>query len=341
MRTIFLLLTVLLISCQRTPIQIEKENSENELSMVAHVAYRSFEVEMFQTRLNAIENLNNDEPEAGGFLAQGVHLITHNSLVFLEYLDLEEDVDEHHKGYLEGYKDISEEYNTYSGSCKVYELEDEALKDEYEHLIGAAYTVNNHNRDSETVVVEKLVVVYDPWVDLPYVAAAFETSEKGYSKYHGWTSRVGAISYPFMERGEFFEENDEEEIVIIFQNTPEYSQFEDLFVMPTEYEWTETKYSKFEHFDGTNYHVAQYNLLGDCSSIVENLTAVYSEIDGEYTLLAMDQIDYYFHDLIDINGDGFPEFFGADFSSSVIYTIENGQLNEKTSVNWSIDECPC
>lgn len=338
MRTIFFILPLILFSCQKTPFQIDERTSEKEISAIGYIDSKKIDLALFQSRLNAINENNNDD-EVGAYLTEGVHLVTHNNLVFLEFVDLE--MDDARFADLEGYKDISESYNTYSGSCKIYELEDEALIEEYQYLIGSKYAVYNHNRDSETAIVEKLVLVYDPWVELPYVAAVFETTDEEYSRYYGWTCRVGAISYPFLDRGEFYEEDAETEIVNIFQNSAAYSQFEDLFAMPAEYEWTESKYSKFEHYDGTEYHIAQYNLIGGCGSLIENLTAVYSEVNGELTLLAMDHIDYYFHDLIDVNGDGFPEFFGADFSSSAIFTIENGKLVEMTAIDWSIDECPC
>jgi hypothetical protein len=68
---------------------------------------------------------------------------------------------------------------------------------------------------------------------------------------------------------------------------------------------------------------------------------VYQKKDGKLKLIGMNRIDYFILDIIDFNGDDFPELLGGDFSSSIIYSLENGEIEEVKSLSWSSNECPC
>ena len=342
--TIFFLALAALMSCQHTQIQESDKGSFKSLSLETSTKSSSYfsKFSKKQSRSNALNNKPDADPEDGAFLADAVHLMTHNSFAFLDYVDLGFDVIELQEPR-EGFKDITEEYQVYSGSCKIFEVDDESMTRDYEHLVGAEFTLYDHNREEVNSKVERIVLVYDPYVELPYIAAAFSPSgeEDYYYRYYGWTSRVGATSYPFMDKGSFYEEEANEKVLTKFQNSVEYSHFEEIFAMPDENDYTEIMAHEQEHFNGVKYHVVQFNSIGGCGSLIDNLTAVYTEKNGKLRLIAMDSMDHYFHDLIDIDGDGFPEIFGAEFSSSAIYTIRKGNLEQYKTVDWSIDECPC
>ena len=340
---IFILLAIISLGCQRsnltTPGEIKAVNSSD------FVSRNSSSHSLLENKVNQLNKKEevkeetfpekeNNGIEVGVNSSDEIFLITHNKFAFLEYLDPELE-------FGEGFREVSDRHEMYSGGCLVYEVDDQSFIEDYEGLIGSEYMVNNYSRDQYSAKVVQIVVIHDRYMEVPYLAAQLEFIGSDQYVYYGWASAVSATVYPYMELETRYEEMADENVMNLFHNTAEYSQFEEVFAMPDEELELELVEFEQEHFNGTKYHIIQYNAIGHCGSLYENLTAVYSERKGKYKQLAIGELDYFFQDLIDINGDGFPEFFGADFAASIIFSMENGRFEAIQEVNWSTDECPC
>ena len=318
-----------LLSCQRSYIQ-ESNELNVQSSKTNKFMSMNNNVHKMNLDLKGVHKMNDDEM----LFHNQIHLVTHNQFMFLEFVDAEIDPNN------PGMKEISDDYELYSGSCHIYEVEADEISRDHDLMIGRAFQLNNHNRDQVSAVVEKIVIVNDAYAELPYYAAVLTIQDETWI-YYGWTSGVGAMNYPFMDKGTYFEEEANERVLSAFQNSVEYSRFEDTKARLEQYDYEETSVHELEHFNGTKYYVVQYNTIGGCGSLMDNLTAVYSEKKGKLKLIAMDELEYYFQDMVDVNGDGYPEFIGAEFSASAIFSISKGRLNLLQQIDWSIDECPC
>lgn len=255
------------------------------------------------------------------------NLVVHSRFLFLEDIEMtEEEVIQ--------LTSMLSKYPSESSLLAPYQMNDDA-KQKYAHLIGKKIKVNNYNRKQYNVEIVDVVIVLDRMVREPYVAAVLNVPE-GQNIYYAWTSNTRSFNYPFEE----FESELKESILKRFENTSSYSRFEE-FYQTREVEYIETTIQAFEHVQGKKYFVVQSTVYGNCSALIDNLAAVYKLEDGKVKLMALDQLDYFIMDMIDQNSDDFPELLGGDFSSSVIYTLENGEIEVEKELTWSSSECPC
>jgi hypothetical protein len=256
------------------------------------------------------------------------NLIVHSRYLFLEDLNLPKD-------YFEGKASLKDRYAVESSLLSPYAIDDKEMKLKYEQVLGREVVINNYDREQYTAKIIDVVLIEDRMIRTPYVAAVLEIPEDK-NIYYAWTSEVGSIEYPFYS----VESESIVEVRKRFENSSVYGYFEENYETH-EINYSEVSIESYEHYEGKQYYVAQYQVIGYCESLIDNLVAVYQKKDGKLKLIGMNRIDYFILDIIDFNGDDFPELLGGDFSSSIIYSLENGEIEEVKSLSWSSNECPC
>jgi hypothetical protein len=320
---IIISVALMFVACQTKEIG----SQTNQLSVDANdrpvsIIQQKEKTFKFQHRL-FVQNKKVEKTDLSG------HLIAHSRFLFLDYIDID-----HEEVF--GYPSLLDKYPSESSLFTPYKLEDKRLKAQYEHLIGSKLKLNNHNRKQFDVEVVDLVIIGDRYVYPPYVAAVLDVPIDQ-NIYYAWTSSSSTLTYPF----EALEDDSEGDVLTKFENSTAYGEFEEIFETSDEDIYPDLNVQAFEHYEGVKYFVVQYNAIGMCESLVDNLTAVYIEKNGNLQLVAMNQLDYYVIDLIDTNGDDYPELLGADFASSIVYTLENGEIEELKQLAWSSNGCPC
>ena len=325
-----------LVSCQTNDIISSGEiKSTNESTVIAEKTKGiSIPDEQFQSlaeillETKEVPTIENEETPSISNM-----LITHSRYAFIEYVDL--DIEE-----MEGIADASDIYSTKSTICYTFFITDEKLSDRYESMIGQTLQVNNSDHQQYVTKIVDIVVVHDLYNEAPYVAAVLAVPQEN-DFYYAWTSEVANTSYPFRSTASYYATDEGDQLQSTFQGTPQFHNFKQIYSQPEEEVDLEMNIEEFEHYNGTQYQVIQYNAIGVCGGMVDNVTAVYTIENGSYELLAIAQLDYFFEDLIDIDHDGFPEILGADFAASAIISIKDGGYEEHQGVSWSTMGCPC
>lgn len=325
-----------LTSCQTNDIISSGDiKSTNESTVIADKTTGiSIPDEGFQSLAEILlETKQNPRIENDAMPSISTMLITHSQYAFIEYVDI--DIEE-----MEGIADASEVYSTNSTICYTFFITDEKLSNKYESMIGQSVQVNNSDHQQYITKIVDIVVVHDLYNEAPYVAAVLAVPQEN-DFYYAWTSEVANTSYPFRSTASYYGLDEGGELQSAFQRTHEFHSFNRIYSQPEEDVDLEMYFEEFEHYNGTQYQVIQYNAIGVCGGMVDNVTAIYTIENDSYELLAIAQLDYFFQDLIDIDHDGFPEILGADFAASAIISIKDGGYQELQGISWSTMGCPC
>lgn len=106
-----------------------------------------------------------------------------------------------------------------------------------------------------------------------------------------------------------------------------------------QYDLTET--TVFEARKGEKYVLIQHNWIGDCESQAGNYSALYQVTGSGWFLQAEGELDHPFLDLIDIDGDFYPELLMGGISTTAIYEINYKGFSKKRWLTWSHGVCSC
>jgi hypothetical protein len=257
------------------------------------------------------------------------NLVAHSNFFFLEYLDLDE-------SDFEKMKEITKKYPGETFYLQVYELEDADLESKYSKVLNQELQLNNYDRKRYPAKVIDIVIVNDAYNEPPYLAAVLDNHREK-DIYYGWMGKVSKKTYPFtkMEFGEGLIE----EMILLSKEMGDYIEFE--LDEETDYEYRSDRVFKFQNGKGEEYIVIQNCLVGGCETLIASDLMIYKKgIDG-LILISRGYTDKYVIDLIDIEGDGYPEILIGSYASSAILDISKPKLSVKSSFGWSIEGCPC
>ena len=325
----YLIIGILFISCQTKEFGSKGDIKQSQLSLVSAKKVAKSDDSITEASL-AVE----DEFDQKRFEMPDNLLLAYSQYAFLNNVEI--DV-ENHEGKLKLVKEDEDSYNLFD----IYTIEDEKMKAPYKHLIGNKMKVNNHNRTSYQAKIIDIVLVFEMWGEMPYIAAKFDLPLED-NIYYAWTCSVANMPYPFMPSGVNSNGVEHVELMEAFEARPEYSAALNLYDQTAdEDQYSEVMIEEFEHFKGSKYQVVQFNVIGVCGGLVNDLTAVYKKGKAGYELLAIGELGYYVQDLIDVDNDGFPEVLGAEFTASAIFKIENQTFTLQEQLSWSSTECPC
>lgn len=332
MKNSLVILSLVLFSCQRSDFNSRSiDDSRQVLNLEAQKT----------SSIQHLKRLRSNKPTVACYAQhkkQAIgenYLIAHSRFAFLGYAGKEPI----------SWEQLEDHTNAYEGESSIFYTFklDVAQYSQFEHLIGQKLVLNNGDREQMTRKIIDIVLVEDIYNELPYYAAVLET-DPSKSIYYGWTSRYGSLSYPFREVqlvDSYATEESENPVLIDFQNTNEFTRFEEQYSTSNDEVYLELSGHEFESKGEERYMVVQYKAIGLCEGLVDETTALYAYNEMGWRMIASGSLGYFFKDLIDVNGDGFPEILGADFASSSIISIENGMFINTSELSWSTMGCPC
>ncbi|MBI3134909.1 MAG: hypothetical protein HYZ14_09580 [Bacteroidetes bacterium] len=259
-------------------------------------------------------------------------LITHSRFLFLDFA-------EDKKGQLANYKDITPAFEIASAVTRVYEIDHSTLALQYEDFVGRTVVVNSGDRTQITCKISKLVLVADQAYTDPYLAAVLEIPENTYLNYAWATTNKKLNPYPFSPIEDPLLS---ETALTRFDSLYEYQLVREKCAQKTDdFDYDETTVNIYEFRKNEKYILVKYDCVGMCGSLDESYAALYHVTPGNWVREAEGPIPFYFHDLIDVDGDMYPELLMSGFATTAIYEINFKGFSEMESVNWSTTECPC
>ena len=116
---------------------------------------------------------------------------------------------------------------------------------------------------------------------------------------------------------------------------------EQIFVSKNSFEYEEDEVHIFDARPKEKYVLVRHNWLGICSSISYNYSALYHVTPSGWVLETEGVLNEFFIDLIDTDGDFYPELLMGDIGSNSIYEINYKGFSKKRTLGWSSTICPC
>lgn len=259
-------------------------------------------------------------------------LVTHGNFLFLAFAPEK-------AGQLENYTEITDQFVLNSAVTKVYDIGHAALAVTYERFVGRTILVYNDDRAAVNCSIKQLVLVSDQACESPYLAAALEVPE-GIILNNDWaTTNKKLRAYPFTE---IVDPETELLAMTYFDSLTEYHRVKDAYAANTaDFDYEGTEVHVFEFRKNEKYVWVQYNFVGTCGSLEANYSALYHVTPGVWVREAEGALPLYFQDLIDLDGDLYPELIFTGFSETAIYEINFKGFSEVNHVAWSSNFCPC
>lgn len=286
----------------------------------------------FSIESQAGKNLSDTQLEQENFQLE-TGMITHGKFIFLEFA-------KEKQNQLHNYKDISGQYEYISNGTTVYNIQNTRLSLKYNEFVGRSVHTHN-NRETTVLTIKDIVLISDIAYGIPYVAAELDGTV-AHSLAGGWATTNKRLNpYPFTQL------EDENLVTLAYAHLDslnEYRLFKDLQQQTAEgidYDYEESIAKIFEARPNEKYIFVSHSFIGGCGSIEKNYSALFHVTPGSWDCHAEGAIPEYFTDLIDVDGDQYPELLFHGFTSSYLYEITNKGFTEKISVQWSSDECPC
>jgi hypothetical protein len=255
------------------------------------------------------------------------NIVTHSGFLFLDFVPAK-------KGQLKNYQNISSEFDsTGITGTKFYDVQNSSLELQYQDFLGRTVVVNNNNREQLSCKISKFVLIDDPAYTDPYLAAVLQKPENTWLNNSWATTNKRLNPYPFAEV-----QNEElsQLALMHFDSLTEYQNIKE--IQPAE-DATEVRIFEFRKTE--KYIVVRYYYLGACSAIEGNYMALYHVTPDNWVREAEGSIDMHFEDLIDIDGDLYPEFLMTGFNQSAIFEINYTGFSKMEFMKWSSLECPC
>jgi len=257
------------------------------------------------------------------------NLVAHSNFVFLEYLELDE-------SDLVHMQEITNQFQAESFQFHAYKADGIEQLGKYSKLRGKEIQLNNYNRKQFKTKIIDFVIINDMYSEPPYLAAVVE-SQKGNDIYYAWSSETSINPYPFVKQE--LELGEDEKFVMMYWDSEFY---QDLTLKYEEdYEYQRDDVFQFKGEKGDEFVLVQNCVIGHCEGMIESEFVVFEKIEGKYEIISSGALDHFVIDLIDVEGDGFPEVLVGDFASSAIIDISKPKLRIKSSFGWSTQGCPC
>jgi len=261
-----------------------------------------------------------------------LELLSHGQFVFLEFAELTEEE-------VTALPVIADESGTVSNATTVFDLSDHPYFSKYEKFIGRTISVYDIKRIKRQPTIQKIVLVKDIAYDKPYVALALNLSDTTqiYCAFATSNKRMNPYAYTQMEDAEI------SQIALAhFDSLTEFQAAKSqLEVDHPDANFDEYNVHIFEYRENEKYVFVQAIYLGNCSSYETGYSALYHVTRDNWVQEAEGEVPHFFKDLIDIDGDKYPELFFTDFADAFVYEITHKGFTEKRAITWSTDECPC
>jgi hypothetical protein len=261
-----------------------------------------------------------------------LELVSHGQFVFMEFADLDE-------AEVAALPVIADESGTISNGTTIFDLSAHPYFGKYEKFIGRTISVYDNRRIKRQPTIQKIVLIKDIAYDKPYVALALNLSDTTqiYCAFATSNKRMNPYAYTQMEDSEIAQ------IALAhFDSLTEFQAVKSqLQANHPNANFDENNVHIFEYRENEKYVFVQAIYLGDCSSYETGYSALYHVTRDNWVQEAEGEVPHFFKDLIDIDGDKYPELFFTDFANAFVYEITNKGFTEKRDITWSTDECPC
>ena len=269
------------------------------------------------------------------------NLVAHSKYIFLEYVEIEETE-------FDRMNELTDIYSGESSLFKSYKLTSPELQQKYSSLLNTTVILNNHNREQFTCTIVDFVIVNDRFNSPPYLAAVTNVDEEAENIYYAWASsnsKVKLDEFSLIESQLSYAESNEylgSFIIYMdaFQNMTFYTNFEDQLAENDDF-YVSIEFKKYESSEGKTFVIVQNRLTGMCESLIDSQVALFELKNDQVVLCGIGSLDRFVIDLIDLDGDGFPEILAGDFSSSGIYKLKSQVIKLKSEFSWSFSGCPC
>ncbi|MBK9590188.1 MAG: hypothetical protein IPO32_01405 [Crocinitomicaceae bacterium] len=261
-----------------------------------------------------------------------LELMSHGQFVFLEFAELNEEE-------IASLPVIPDEAGTISNATTVFDLTDHPYFSKYEKFIGRTISIYDVKRIKRQPTIKKIVLVKDMAYEKPYVALKLNLSDTTqiYAAFATSNKRMNPYLYAQIEDAEIsqialahFDSLNEVQLVKsrLQQENPDAN-------------FDEYNVHVFDYRENEKYVFVQAIYLGNCSSYETGYSVLYHVTRDNWVQEAEGEIPHFFKDLIDIDGDKYPELFFTDFADAFVYEITHKGFTQKRAITWSTDECPC
>lgn len=258
-----------------------------------------------------------------------LELITHSQFVFLEFADLAEDE-------ISALPDITSESEYLSTAVSVFDLTKHPYFGKYEKYIGRTISVFDASKTNHHPTIKKIVLVKDPEMKSPYVALTLNLPEDQRLNDAFATSNKRMNPYPFVQT----------EAPEIAQTALAYfDSLSEFHRVKTEMKATGERSDKyvwvFDVRPNEKFVFVQNQFIGDCEQMTTSYAALYHVTRDNWIQECEGEVLYYFRDMIDLDGDKYPELLMGTFAGTAIFEITNRGFTQKRAMSWASDECAC
>jgi hypothetical protein len=239
---------------------------------------------------------------------------------------------------LRHYDDVSADYGLDSSVTRVYDIGHHPIEIKYDAVLGHGINVFTNDHRQYKARVKSAVLIYDPLQQKAYYAGVVDVPKEPGS-YGAWVSHNNRLNpFPFIE-----EQNPQASdlALVYFDSLAEFHVLKKEVEALKEYQYDVTETRIFNGRKGEKYVLIQHNWIGECEKLLHNYSALYHVTGSGWVLQTEGQLENLFVDMIDIDGDFYPEFLMGDFRSSAIYEITHKGFDKKKELVWNIMACPC
>jgi len=260
------------------------------------------------------------------------NLISHSQFIFLEYSDMT-------KKQVKGFKNITKDFVLESDVTEIFDPGDHPLQLKYDDVIGRTITINNQDRSQFKAKITGVVIIVDEALRKPYLAAVvtLPAEKKSLPVWANTSSRINP--FPFVK---IQDELISDLAVTYFDSLAEFHVFQNQIEQEgSSYQYQVNDIQIYEARLNEKYVLVQHNWIGDCESLSHNYSALFHVTPTGWALETEGKMDQFCTDLIDTDGDFYPEFLMSDFSATSIYEINFKGFSKKTWLTWSSRGCNC
>ena len=259
-------------------------------------------------------------------------IVTHGRFLYLERLE------ELGADYLDNFTNEAADFGLNPDLVKVCHLRKSRFDLKYENYVGHTIRVYNSEREQTVAKMSRLVIVRDPQEEIPYLAVALSAADNADFHYTWANSNKRLNAFPF-ERTE--DPVLTETALIYFDSLSEYHRVRDEVKVQTSIEYEDVEMYPFKYRKDEYYVFVQYSAYGSCSWREQGYSALYHVTPQNWSLEAEGYMPYFFSDLIDIDGDQYPELLMDSFSETAIFEINYSGFHKRKSAGWWTETCPC
>lgn len=259
-------------------------------------------------------------------------LLTHSQFVFLEEADLSENE-------IAELTLITDQFENVSDATTIFSLDNHPYKEKYTNFKGRTITVYDYYRTKHAYTISKVVLVKDMAMEKPYAAAVVNFPTGVFPDYAWATTNKRLNPYPYTQTED---PETAQTALAYFDSLSEFQLIRKMWEPGSASSgYDNYEVHVFDYSENEKYVFVQAIYWGACGSYEAGYSALYHVTRDNWVQEAEGTILHFFHDLIDLDGDKYPELIFRGLSSTHIYEITDKGFTEKKSIQWSGDGCPC